>query len=569
MHLGADEPAEAGQLMPVRMLNEFAYCPRLFYLEWVQSEFVDNEFTVEGRFAHRRVDARSGTMPAPEDKAPFEVRSVPLSSSRLGLSAKIDVVEGEGGAVCPVDYKRGKPPPNDLGAHEPERVQLCAYGLLLNEHGHASESGFIYFAESKTRVEVEFDEALRARTLELLAEARAAAASETIPPPLVASPKCQGCSLHGVCLPDEVNYLAREDASLPPAQGEGAAQVRRLVPARDDAQPLYVQEQGARVGLDGDVLEVRSREQGVIGKARLFELSQLVVMGNVQVSAQAIRELCGRGIPVCWMSYGGWLSGFTDGLGHNNVEIRRAQFRAADDPAVALRLARRFVRNKVANCRTLLRRNHPDAPEGTLRELSVLADATERAGGMPELLGIEGNAARLYFEGFPALIRPAGGGGELAFDFTTRSRRPPRDPVNALLSFAYALLGKDLAVAARAAGLDPFLGFYHQPRHGRPALALDLMEEFRPIVADSVVVSAINTGVVTGSDFLRSSLGVSMKPEGRKRFTRAYERRMEEEVTHPVFGYRISYRRVLEVQCRLLARHLLGEIPSYPEFRTR
>jgi CRISPR-associated protein Cas1 len=269
------------------------------------------------------------------------------------------------------------------------------------------------------------------------------------------------------------------------------------------------------------------------------------------------------------MSYGGWLSGFTDGLGHNNVEIRRAQFRAADDPAVALRLARRFVRNKVANCRTLLRRNHPDAPEGTLRELSALADATERAGGMPELLGIEGNAARLYFEGFPALIRPAGGGGELAFDFATRSRRPPRDPVNALLSFAYALLGKDLAVAARAAGLDPFLGFYHQPRHGRPALALDLMEEFRPIVADSVVVSAINTGVVTGSDFLRSSLGVSMKPEGRKRFTRAYERRMEEEVTHPVFGYRISYRRVLEVQCRLLARHLLGEIPSYPEFRTR
>lgn len=569
MHLGTDEAAEAGQLMPVRMLNEFAYCPRLFHLEWVQGEFVDNEHTVEGRFAHRRVDARSGGMPEPGDGAPFEVRSVPLSSATLGLSAKIDVVEGEGGMVCPVDYKRGKPPPNELGAHEPERVQLCAYGLLLAEHGHRSERGVLYFAAAKTRVEVEFDDALRARTLELLAEARAVAASDVMPPPLVGSPKCQGCSLHALCLPDETNYLVREGLSRSGPDGTPAPEVRRLVPARDDAQPLHVQEQGARVGLDGDVLEVRSREQGVIGKARLFELSQLVVLGNVQVSAQAIRELCGRGIPICWMSYGGWLSGFTDGLGHNSVEIRRAQFRVADDPAAALRLARRFVRNKIANCRTLLRRNHPDAPGSTLRDLAALAEATEEARGMPELLGVEGNAARQYFEAFPALIRPAADGGELGFDFTTRSRRPPKDPVNALLSFAYSLLGKDLAVASRAAGLDPFLGFYHQPRHGRPALALDLMEEFRPIVADSVVISAVNTGVVSASDFLRSGLGVAMKPEGRKRFTRAYERRMEEEVTHPVFGYRISYRRVFEVQCRLLARHLLGELPSYPEFRTR
>src|SRR5689334_22916318 len=128
MHLGADESVEAGRLIPARMLNEFAYCPRLFYLEWVQGEFVDNEFTVEGRIAHRRVDARAGTMPAAEEKMPFEVRSVALSSMELGLSAKIDLVEGDEGAVSPVDYKRGSPPPE--GPYEPERVQLCAYGLL-------------------------------------------------------------------------------------------------------------------------------------------------------------------------------------------------------------------------------------------------------------------------------------------------------------------------------------------------------------------------------------------------------------------------------------------------------
>ncbi len=565
MHLGADEPVEAGQLLPARMLNEFTYCPRLFYLEWVQGEFVDNELTVEGRTAHRRVDSGTGVMPEAGHEEPFEIRSVALSSETLGLSAKIDLVEGEQGSVCPVDYKRGKPPANEHRAYEPERVQLCAYGLLLREHGHRCERGYLYFAQSKTRVEVEFDAALCARTLELLELAKQSAASPTMPRPLEGSPRCQGCSLHGICLPDEVSLLAQDGATV---DARPHRAVRRLVPARDDAQPLYVQEQGSRVGLAGEVLEVRGREAGVIGEARLVELSQVVVLGNVQLSAQAIRELCARSIPVCWMSYGGWLSGFTDGVGHGNVELRRAQYRAADDPGASLRLARRFVRNKVANCRTLLRRNHPEAPEASLRELAALIDATADAPDLPSLLGIEGNAARLYFGSFPGLLRAADSAG-FPFDFTTRTRRPPKDPVNALLSFAYSLLAKDVMVTARTVGLDPFVGFYHQPRYGRPALALDVMEEFRPIVADSVVLSAVNTGVVSGSDFLRSSLGVSMRPPGRKRFLQAYERRMEEQVTHPVFGYRISYRRVLEVQCRLLARHLLGEIPEYPEFRTR
>jgi CRISPR-associated protein Cas1 len=496
-------------------------------------------------------------MPAAEEKMPFEVRSVALSSMELGLSAKIDLVEGDEGAVSPVDYKRGSPPPE--GPYEPERVQLCAYGLLLREHGYRCDKGVLYFAGAKTRVEVEFDDGLLARTVDLLRDARRAAQRGRLPAPLQNSPKCQGCSLHGICLPDEVNLLARE-------ANAGADAMRQLVPARDDAQPLYVQEQGARVGLDGEVLLVRDRDRRTIGEARLLELSQLVLIGNVQVSSQAVRELAGRGTPICWMSFGGWLSALADGLGHNNIELRRAQFRACEDPGTALRLSRRFVRNKIANCRTLVRRNHPDAPERLLRDLAALVEAPESAGDLATLLGIEGNAARLYFEAFPALIRLD---EKLDFDFTTRSRRPPRDPVNALLSFAYSLLVKDLALAARVVGLDPFLGFYHQPRYGRPALALDLMEEFRPIVADSVVLSLINNATVTGGDFIRSSLGVALRPEARRRVLHAYERRMEEEVTHPVFGYRISYRRVLEVQCRLLARHLLGEIPDYPEFRTR
>ncbi len=161
------------------------------------------------------------------------------------------------------------------------------------------------------------------------------------------------------------------------------------------------------------------------------------------------------------------------------------------------------------------------------------------------------------------------GADRMLFQFDGRNRRPPKDPVNALLSLGYALLSKDLTIIVTGVGFDPYLGFYHQPRYGRPALALDLMEEFRPLIVDSVVLSAINTGAVRPDDFLRRGGAVSLTPAGRSKFIRAYERRMDEEITHPVFDYRISYRRTLEVQARLLARYLGGEISEYPPFATR
>lgn len=568
MRTGALEPPESGRVLPVRMLNEFAYCPRLFFLEFVQGEFEDNHFTVEGRTAHRRVDGRTGPVPPPtEATAGFKTRSVELSSEALGLSAKIDLVQGESEVAVPIDYKRGKPPPIPEGAWEPERVQLCAYGLLLREHGYQVDHGILYFADAKRRVEVPFDEALVARTLELIRLAKATADARELPPPLVGSPKCQGCSLNAICLPDETNLLREARRTEEGAAPEIA--IRRLVPPSDDQKPVYVVEQGARVGISGQTLEVRDRDRNLIGDAPLIDVSQVVLLGNVQMSAQAIRELCGREVPICWLSFGGWLAGMTDGIGHNNVEVRRAQFRAADDRDRALALARRFVRAKVANSRTLLRRNLDPPDPTSLQQLAWLVRAADRANDPGELLGVEGNAARIYFEQFPGMLRPPAAEGTMTFDFTTRTRRPPRDPVNALLSLAYSLLAKDVALAARSVGLDPFVGFYHRPRFGRPALALDLMEEFRPIIADSVVLSAVNNGVVGPDDFVKSSIGVALTPEGRRRFLRAYERRMEEEITHPVFGYRISYRRVLTIQCRLLARHLTGEVPELPEFRTR
>jgi CRISPR-associated protein Cas1 len=343
-------------------------------------------------------------------------------------------------------------------------------------------------------------------------------------------------------------------------------EVRRLMPARDDAMPVYVQSQGATVGKRGERLEIRSRDG--VQHARLMDTSQLCVFGNVQVSAQTLNTLIGGGIPVCHFSYAGWFYGVSHGIGNRNCDLRLHQYRAAIDPVGSLALARRFVGAKLLNCRTMIRRNHAQPPQAALVELERLAADADRAEAAESLLGIEGAGARAYFAEFGGMLKPEAG-DVATFDFTTRNRRPPRDPVNSLLSLAYSVLAKDWTVTLFAVGLDPFLGFYHRPRFGRAALALDLMEEFRPLIADSVVLQLVNNGEVQSSSFIKRGDAVSLTPDGRKKFFLAYERRMSHLITHPVFGYRISYRRVLEVQARLLARYLAGELPEYPSFRTR
>jgi CRISPR-associated protein Cas1 len=548
-------------LLPARMLSEYVYCPRLAYLEWVQGEWVDNADTVEGRSVHRRVDKPAGELPA-ADELPAEerlhARSLMLSSDRLGLIAKLDLIEAEDGFVVPVDYKRGKRPHVATGAYEPQRVQLCAQALILEEHGYRVREGALYFAGSRERVRVEFDEALRTLTANAIDGLRLVAAGGTVPPPLVDSPKCPRCSLVGICLPDEVNFLKHEQT--PP---------RPLAVGHDEAMPVYVQANRAKVSKNGETLEVSIDDQKVSG-ARLAEVSQLVLMGNVYVTTPTLHALMEREITVSWHSYGGWFVGHTVGTGHKNVELRTAQYRASFDDAHCLRIARGLVAAKIQNARTLLRRNWKagEMPEELLDEFKRDIDQARRVGSMAELLGVEGNAAARYFRHFRQMLS-VDAGAVFAFDFERRNRRPPADPVNALLSFAYALLVRAWTVTLSAVGFDPYRGFYHQPRYGRPALALDLMEPFRPLIADSAVIQAINNGEIKPTDFVRAAGSVALAAEGRKRFIGAFERRLAHEITHPLFGYKVNYRRLLELQARLFARHLLGEVAEYPNFVTR
>lgn len=583
-------------LLPARMLNEFVYCPRLFYYEWVEGVFESSADTIDGQAKHSRVDTEPGAMPSADEAGPEAIhsRSVTLSSERLGLIAKLDLIESnvessEAKSVRPVDYKRGKPREADgvLVPWPSDRIQIAAQAMVLRDNGYICDEGILYYAATKQRVRIEIDDALITETEQLLAQAKDAAISNQIPDPLVDSPKCPRCSLVGICLPDETNALRARSLKFDDGcavqiemfgenNGIAATPVRQLIAPREALRPLYLNSQGMRVGKSGEVIQVRDGDE-LKQEVRLGEVSQINLLGNIQVSTQAVQAFCSAEVPVCYFSQGGWFYGITSGLNARNVFLRHRQFMSAEHEGIALRLSRKLVAGKIRNQRTLLQRNHIEPPEQAVRLLKALADKAEAATELESLLGIEGAAARTYFSEFAGMLKAAdeeddahqGAQTLFRFDFTGRNRRPPRDPVNALLSLAYSILVKDLTITCCALGFDPYWGFYHQPRFGRPALALDLMEPFRALIADSAVLTAINTRMVTLADFVQSGPSVALKPSGRKGFFRAYELRMDTLVTHAMFDYRVSYRRVLEIQARLLARFLNGEIDDYPVFITR
>jgi len=584
--LVAARHVEVPEYLPARMLNEFIYCPRLFFYEWVEQLFAHSADTIEGALRHEKISQGSEALPPP-DQAPerFHSRSVTLASDTHKLIATIDLVEGEGAVATPVDYKRGRPRDSADGpeAWDADRAQVAAQALILRENGYTVTEAIVYYGSTKQRVRVPIDDALVQHVLAAVSEARSLAARGRIPPPLVDSPKCPRCSLVGICLPDETEAIARlqvqqpvaqlslfpdTEADAQPAPGLDFEEVRRLVPARDDLRPLYIAGHGFTVGKTSEVLQVRDRGK-LVQEVRLNQISQLNLLGNVQLTANALQGLCWAEVPIAHFSFGGRFYGLTQGLGLKNVFLRREQFRRADDPRFCLRIARQIVASKIRNQRTLLQRNHVEPPAVVLKRLRRLAQDAADAEDLASLLGIEGVAARLYFEHFGGMLKRDDQNDLPPLDIVGRNRRPPRDPVNALLSFAYALLVKDLTITCHAIGFDPFIGFYHQPRFGRPALALDLMELFRPLIADSAVLSAVNTRMLGPGDFIRAGNAVAMTPKARRALIRAYEQRIDTLVTHPLFGYRASYRRVLEIQARLLARVVTGELAVYPGFETR
>ena len=605
--------ANPAGLIPVRALNQVSYCPRLYYLEYVEAVMPVNEHVEDGLFQHRRVNDPDLANRTRKEGDVLRTRSVSISSERLGISGKLDLLEERGEATRPVEYKRSAAPmdaASNPGFWENDAIQVCAQGLLVEERlGVEVESGIVYYIGSKARVEVPFDETLRAKTRAAIELIHELAARDVAPEPLPDDlrHRCFGCSLAPICLPEETLYLIHrpETTTHPDPNGEQApsaspqATLTRVVAMNDDKAVLYLHEPGSHVGKRSSHLVVTHKGQE-INRVPLASIRQVVVFGNVQVSTQALHTLAEAEIPVSFLTgYGKFLAALMPAPA-KNMSLRAAQYRVFSDPGRSLELSRAVVAAKIANQRTLLMRSlrsqaarpegeapsvpamggrEGDAPpdfdnrnvrgsdEPAAREMAEMMARVPDAPDLGVLLGLEGQAAALYFANFGRMLKVKAPG--TAFDFTTRNRRPPRDPVNALLSFAYALLAKDCFSAACTVGFDPYQGFCHAGRHGRPSLALDLMEEFRAVIADSVVLNLINNGIVVESDFLTWREACQLTDAGRAGFFKAYEQRKSTEVTHPVFGYRMSYGRMLEVQARMLAAHVRGELPRYVGFTVR
>jgi CRISPR-associated protein Cas1 len=561
-------------LIPVRALNQLTYCERLYYLQYVDCVMPTNEHVEGGLFDHRRVDSEELKHKTRNDRGTATSRGVALSSEALGLSGVLDVIEEKHGESYPVETKHGTAPRGDDGkltTWDNDAVQLCAQALLMEEaFGKPVPRGFQFYNGSHERVEVQFTDALREKTRGAVTRCRELAVLDTPPAPLPAElrHRCFGCSLAPVCLPEETLYQIGHPT--PEEKEKTHPALTRVIPQADDGAVLYVQEPGSHVGKRSEHLVIK-KDGRELTRVPIHAVRQVVVFGNVQVSTQALETLVMNEIPVMYLTgYGRFVGAFSPPPA-KNVSLREAQYRVFSDPTASMLLSKAVVRAKLTNQRTILMRNlrsegERGSHELAARQIAEMVRSLDEVNTPDSVLGTEGQGAAAYFGEFSRFLKPTPGRG---FDFTTRNRRPPRDPVNALLSFAYAMLAKDCFAAVCAVGFDPYKGFYHQGRHGKPSLALDLMEEFRPVIADSVVVTLVNTEAVTKDDFVVWRDAVQLTESGRKRFFAAYETRKSTVVTHPVYGYKMSYSRMLEVQARMLAAFVRGSIPAYTGFTVR
>ena len=568
-------------LWPARNVAEYAYCPRLFYYMQVEGIFVPSSDTEKGVAVHRRADKPSAYLEktdVSEDdpERPKVVRSLALTSESLGLTATLDLAEISGQSAVPVEYRKGRPkhismgpsaddcgdmeqiPLQHVDAWPTDRIQVGLQAILLEDAGYTVLEAVIYYAGEKLRLSIPVDDTLKTEALQTLEEAKQCAEGPR-PLPLVNDSRCPRCSLQPICLPDEVNHQRAQSPTdeLTP---------RKIWPPRDDGIHVVAQQEGVRVGVRGMELRITDKNGFVAKTMPLANLESLSLLGSVQITTQAIHALADMNTPIAFLSPAGRLVAMIDPLDSVSAEVRRAQIRKLDRTEICLELARALVSAKVMNQRTLLLRNHSSLPAGVAADLAKEAKSAAQADSVDAVRGHEGQAAAIYFGHFSGMFK---GPLSAEFDANGRKRRPPPDPINSCLSLAYSMLTHECVAALRLARLEPSIGGFHISRPGRPALALDLMEPFRPLIADSVALTCFNRGELTEGHFLRTASGCSLTNAGRRSFFNALGRRMDTEITHPVFEYRLSYRRMIVLHARMIAAWLIGDIPSLAFLTTR
>ena len=334
---------------------------------------------------------------------------------------------------------------------------------------------------------------------------------------------------------------------------------------------LYLSTEGTYAHLEGETLVVKVGD-AKRGQIPMHHLGAIVCLGRVSLSPQLMARCMADGRSIVWLNENVRFQARVEGEVGGNILLRQAQFRAADKPELALQLSKAFIAGKLKNSRNVLMRSARDSKdEAEKAQLAKAAKAlavnlrnVQQADSPASVLGLEGDAARVYFEQFNTMIKPS---MRSEFEYQGRSRRPPKDAVNALISFIYALLLSDCRSALETVGLDPQLGFFHVVRPGRPALALDLLEEFRAVLGDRLALTLINRGQVQQKDFdFRTGGAVYLSESGRKAVVVAYQERKKETLQHPVLETQVEIGLLPLLQARLLARYLRGDVPHYIPF---
>lgn len=525
-------------LIPISLVAHHAFCPRRAWLE-AMGETTDTHQMAHGIAAHRASDD-------PTRSRPDSLRSVDVTSSALGISGRCDCVEIDDTSQATIVEYKSTPVRRRATVTEPMVVQLALQAAALRETGIPVAGTAVHFVDHKQRVDVTIGDAETATAVDHLARLRTLLDAGTAPEPLIDDPRCRSCSHAGVCLPDE--------RALTPV-------TRRVLVADPDSQTLHVATPGARVSLRSGRVNVVKGDSD-LGSVPIERVLALVLHGNVDVSSGLLRELLWRRVPTIWCSGTGRVIGWASSANSPNGGPRVRQH--VTSAHGHLPLARAFISAKIANQATLLRR-HGNAADA-VQTLRALQRQAMKAASIEDVFGIEGDAAARYFAAFSSMLSPA---IRDALAFTERTRRPATDPLNAALNFTYGLLLTDLVRAVVCCGLDPHAGFLHSSGRNKPALALDLCEEFRAPVADSVVIGAFNNGELKDTSFSTVTGAARLRDGARSALIAAYERRVATTFQHPTFGYQVTWRRAMEIQARLVLGVLDGTQERYKGITVR
>ncbi|MGW5317956.1 CRISPR-associated endonuclease Cas1 [Nocardia thailandica] len=527
------------EAIPISLVAHQVFCPRRAWLE-AAGERTDTYQMAVGTSSHQAVDD-------PAASRLGRRRSLDVVHHDLGLVGRTDIVEEGANGMKVVEFK-ATPVRRVPEVTEAMVVQLALQQMCLTDMGHQVAECGVYFVTHQKFVAVDLRDEDRLRAERFASETRANVLGDTAPPPLEDDPRCMRCSHVGVCLPDE---RAQEKVT------------RRIQVADPDASIVHLATSGSRASVGRGRMKVERRGEQ-LASVPLERIQGLVVHGNVDLSGALIREMLWRDLTIVWCSGAGRVVGWSH-TAHTPNGVARVRQQAVSAQG-RLALPREFIAAKIANQATLLRRNG-DAAE-VVKFLRVLQCEVASAQSTQMIFGLEGEAAARYFGAFLSMLRSPRS-TFFAERWPGRSGRNALDPLNVALNYTYGVLLAEVIRAVAACGLDPHAGFLHSPGRNKPAFALDLMEEFRAPLADAVVLAAINNGELGEGDFSLALKSARLRDTGRKALIAAYERRITTDFTHPVFGYRLSWRRAIEVQARMVLGWLDGSQEDYRGIVTR